>query len=155
MYNFHCINNKWNLIYLVPSDRKSGHPRGRKCSSSSSCVRAQSCLTLCNSMDCSLPGSSVHGIFQERILEWVTISFSRGSSQPKDWIGRWILYFWATREAQPGWGRGKEWMRVQKKTLENIFNQGSFSFFLLLSLEPRTFKVHRDYHFSKGKRKKP
>ena len=37
----------------------------------------QSCLTLCNPMDCSLPGSSVHGIFQARVLEWVAISFSR------------------------------------------------------------------------------
>ena len=44
----------------------------------------QSCLTLCDSMDCSLPGSSVHGIFQARILEWVAISFSRGSSRPRD-----------------------------------------------------------------------
>ena len=42
---------------------------------------AQSCLTLCNPMDCRLPGSSIHGIFQSRILEWVAISFSRGSSQ--------------------------------------------------------------------------
>ena len=41
---------------------------------------AQSCLTLCDPMDCSLPGSSVHGILQVRILEWVAISFSRGSS---------------------------------------------------------------------------
>ena len=41
---------------------------------------AQSCLILCDPMDCSLPGSSVHGIFQERVLEWVAISFSRGSS---------------------------------------------------------------------------
>ena len=41
----------------------------------------QSCLTLCDPMDCSLPGSSVHGIFQARILEWVAISFSRRSSQ--------------------------------------------------------------------------
>ena len=40
----------------------------------------QSCPTLCDPMDCSLPGSSVHGIFQARILEWVAISFSRGSS---------------------------------------------------------------------------
>ena len=40
---------------------------------------AQSCPTLCNPMDCSLPGSSVHGIFQARVLEWVVISFSRGS----------------------------------------------------------------------------
>ena len=36
-------------------------------------------------MDCSLPGSSVHGIFQARVLEWVAISFSRGSSRPRDW----------------------------------------------------------------------
>ena len=42
---------------------------------------AQSCLTLCNTMGCNPPGSSVHEIFQERILEWVAISFSRGSSQ--------------------------------------------------------------------------
>ena len=45
---------------------------------------AQSCLTLCDCMDCSLPGSSVHGIFQARILEWVAISFSRRSSRPRD-----------------------------------------------------------------------
>ena len=46
---------------------------------------AQSCLILCDHMDCSLPGSSVHRILQVRILEWVPISFSRGSSQPRDW----------------------------------------------------------------------
>ena len=46
---------------------------------------AQSCTTLCDPMDCSLPGSSVHGIFQARILEWVAISFSRRSSRPRDW----------------------------------------------------------------------
>ena len=46
---------------------------------------AQSCRTLCNPMNCSLPGSSVHGIFQARVLEWVAISFSRGSSHPRDW----------------------------------------------------------------------
>ena len=45
---------------------------------------AQSCLTLFDPMDCSLPGSSVYGIFQAGILEWVAISFSRGSSQPRD-----------------------------------------------------------------------
>ena len=44
----------------------------------------QLCPTLCNSIDCRLLGSSVHGIFQARILEWVAISFSRGSSQPRD-----------------------------------------------------------------------
>ena len=43
------------------------------------CLIAQSCLTLCHPMDCGPPGSSVHGISQSRILEWVSISFSRGS----------------------------------------------------------------------------
>ena len=48
------------------------------------CLVAKSRPTLCGPMDCNPPGSSVHGICQARILEWVAISFSRGSSQPKD-----------------------------------------------------------------------
>ena len=53
--------------------------------------------------DCSPPGSSVPGISQARVLEWVAISFSRGSSWPRDWThvshsGRWILYHWTTWE---------------------------------------------------------
>ena len=60
--------------------------------------------TLCNSMKCSPPGSSVHGIPQAGILEWVAMSSSRGSSPPRNqtWvscIGRQVLYGWATREA--------------------------------------------------------
>ena len=57
-----------------------------------------------NPMDCSLPGSSVHGILQARILEWVAISFSRGSSRPRNWTwlsclaGRFFTN-WAAREA--------------------------------------------------------
>ena len=47
---------------------------------------AQSCLTLCAHMDCSPPGSSVHGILQARILEWVAMLFSRESSRPRDLI---------------------------------------------------------------------
>ena len=69
------------------------------------CIRAgaQSCPALCNPMDCSPPGSSVHGIFQARILEWVTISYSRISSWPRGWTlvfrtGRQILYYRATWE---------------------------------------------------------
>ena len=64
-----------------------------------------SCVWLfCDPMDCNLPSSSVHGIFQTRILEWVAISSSRGSSQPRDGtcrscIGRRVLYHWATWEA--------------------------------------------------------
>ena len=49
---------------------------------------AQSCPTLCNRVDCSLPGFSLHGILQARIQQWVAISFSRVSSQPRDWT--WI-----------------------------------------------------------------
>ena len=60
------------------------HARARVCAWACVHSAAQSCPALCDPMDCNLPGSSVHGIFQARILEWVTISFSRGSSQPKD-----------------------------------------------------------------------
>ena len=49
----------------------------------------QSCLTLCNPMDCSPSASSIHGIFQARILKWVAISFSEGSSRPRDWT--WVF----------------------------------------------------------------
>ena len=48
------------------------------------CLAAQSCSTLCDPMDCSSPGSSVHGILQAKILKWVAIPFSKGSSQPRD-----------------------------------------------------------------------
>ena len=66
---------------------------------------AQSCPSLFNPMDCNLPGSSVNGIFNARVLEWVAISFSRGSSWPRDLtpvfriVGR-CFTIWATREAQ-------------------------------------------------------
>ena len=77
---------------------------------------SQSCLTLCNPMDCSLLGSSVHGIFQARVLEWVAISFSRGSSWTR--VSRIVarhFTIWATWEAHiqniscemPGWMKHK------------------------------------------------
>ena len=73
----------------------------------SMCSVAKSCPTLWDPTDCSPPGSSVHGISQATILEWVVISFSRRSSWPRDLthvsspcIGGRILYHWATREAQ-------------------------------------------------------
>ena len=63
------------------------------------CVCAQSCPTVSDPLDCSPPGFSVHGIFQARIIEWVAISYSRGSSRPRNrshvscvsCTGRWIL----------------------------------------------------------------
>ena len=74
-------------------------------SSSSLCSVAKSCPTLWDPMDFSPPGSSVHGILQARILEWVAIFSSRGSSWPRDWApvsctSRPVLYHWATWEAK-------------------------------------------------------
>ena len=71
-------------------------------------MHAQSCLTLCNPMDCSSPGSSVLGIFQAIILEWIAIPLSRGSSQLRDWIhiscvGRQILTTKTPRKSHIGW----------------------------------------------------
>ena len=74
------------------------------------CLVTKPCSTLCDPVDCSTPGSSVHGISQARILQWFAISFSRGSSQPRDgtcvsYIAgtflrcRRILYHWITRKA--------------------------------------------------------
>ena len=71
------------------------------------CSIPRSCSTLWDPMDCSVPGSSAHGIFQPRILEWVAISSSRGSSRPRDQtcsscsscIDRRAFYHWATWEA--------------------------------------------------------
>ena len=89
---------------LIPQTCESVTFYGRKVKSESEV--AQSCLTLCNPMDCSLPCSSIHRIFQARVLEWVAISFSRGSSRPRDWtqvscIAGRHLPVWATREV---WG---------------------------------------------------
>ena len=71
------------------------------------CVQAQSCLTLCTSKDYSLPSSAVPGIFQARILEWLAISYSKGSSPPRvqtrvsgvSCTGRQILFHCARWEA--------------------------------------------------------
>ena len=89
---------------------------------------AQSCPTLFNSMDCSLAGSFIHGIFQARVLEWVAISFSRESSWPRDqtWVsyaaGRFFTN-WATKKF-------KRIIKKKKKTLQN----GRFSCKYIVSL---------------------
>ena len=70
------------------------------------CSVPESCLTLCNPMDCSPPGSSLHGISQARILEWVVTTFSRGSSWPRDWTRiSWIAgkFFIAEPPGKPIW----------------------------------------------------
>ena len=74
---------------------------------STACAVGSVVSNSCSPRDCSPSGASVHGILQARILEWGAISYSRGSSRPRDWTciswdscsGRWILYHWATWKA--------------------------------------------------------
>ena len=90
-YSFYVINfifvwcsmlaNDIQILYFGLRCSKDPYPIFE---SESESEVVQSCPTLCNPMDCSPAGSSVHGILQARILEWVAISFSRGSSQPRD-----------------------------------------------------------------------
>ena len=96
---------QWIVISFRANLSTSLHPQPLIPRWSCVCV-SQSCLTLCDPMDYSPPGSSVHGILQERILGWFAISFSRGSSWLRDQtcascIGKRILYHWATRETLP------------------------------------------------------
>ena len=80
------LSSIWKKVRYVP------------CFSSFGCMLdAQSCPTLCDPIYCSLPGFSVHGGLQARILEWVAIPFSRGSSKSRDWI-------WVSRIAGRFWG---------------------------------------------------
>ena len=70
------------------------------------CLCVLSCVWLCDLLDCTPPGSSLHGILQARILEWVAIPFSRGSSWPRDptqvsHISGRFFTIWAIREAPP------------------------------------------------------
>ena len=90
---------------------------------------AQSCPTLCNTMD-----YTVHGILQARILEWVAVPFSRGSSQPRDWtqvshIAGEFLTSWATREAQTPakWPRNSDNTTVQLTDVNGSAGEASSS----------------------------
>ena len=92
------------------------------------CLFAKSCPTLCNPMDCSPPGSSVHGILQVRMLKWVAIYFSRGSSQPRDqtqvfWTAGRLFTFWATRESNPA----TPLLRIYTKKAKALTQKGTFT----------------------------
>ena len=92
------------------------------------CLVTQLCPPLCHPIGCSPWASSVHGISQARTLEWVTISFSRGSSWPRDWtcfscIGRQILYPCATREAHLRWAETVVNPGIEWKTLALLCSQ--------------------------------
>ena len=101
---------------------------------------AQSCPTLCDHMDFSPPGSSIHGIFQARVLEWIAISFSRGSSQPRDrtqvsCIAGRRFTVWASREALKTKLPDKCWIIFQ-----NLAHQTSHP--RLLPRSPKFCSVH-------------
>ena len=75
-------------VYPIWTKLFKGNERENMRSRSVKVLVTQSCPTLCNPMDCSPPGSSDHGIFQARILEWVAMPTSRGSCRPRDqtWV---------------------------------------------------------------------
>ena len=115
------------------------------------CVCAQSCLTLCDTMDCSLPGSSVHGISQTRILEWAAIFFSRESSQPRDrthisCIGRLVLYHWVTWEATLN--NQKEIGNFNSSLLNPIYEKYFHFKTWLVVIEITLFFCHEAYSLS-------
>ena len=126
----------------------------------------QSCPTLCDPMGCSPPGSSIHGLLQARILEWVAISFSRGSSQPRDWICKlWIirivkyahngvnisfLYRFMTKyHRMDTSSQTDELSRERDKGVGSFRELASFYFFtsVLPSVHPRTICQHDKYLF--------
>ena len=97
MKDFQCVNVSWRISRTISYLWYQKHE--------SESEVTQSCPTLCDPMDCSLPGFSVHGIFQARLLEWVAISFSRRSLWPRNWtrvsciVGR-CSTVWATRDVK-------------------------------------------------------
>ena len=115
----------WENFPVAPGLEKSQfsfHSQRRAMPKNVQMLVVQSCLTLCNPIDYNPPGCSVPGILQARILEWVAIPFSRGSSQPRDWtwvscIAGCFFTIWATWEAQRHWaqpiGKGPPETRTQ------------------------------------------
>ena len=115
--NLHCNSFPSGFMHIKICNLKGGMYREERkeivltiCTLA--CSVTQLCLTLWNPMDCSLPGSSVHGISQARILEWVAISSSRGSSQPRD--RTWVSCI-ADGDAFTCWGIIMEGQEKEKK----------------------------------------
>ena len=126
-----CVT-QWDIRFIFPtwSDIPLALSWRLKSGSKTPVLVTQSCLTLCDPMDCSLPGSSVHGILQATILEWVAIPFSRGSFWPRDWTlvsciaGRFFTV-WAPREALKDlWSStNTQWPRIQGRPQVKVLNE--------------------------------
>ena len=128
---------KWHLVQFNLA-LTTAHPQlgslalsrtGLGCSESEV---TQLCLTLCHPMDGSLPGSAVHGIFQARILEWAAISFSRGSSQPRDrtqgcCIADRCFTIWALGKPRVQWNVSQiiYLLLLIVETMSSVFTLGS------------------------------
>ena len=110
------MGQRWGSDFVINKFRSSGlwlkkkkkKPSPFESTNESESEVAQLCPILWDPMDCNLSGCSVHGIFQARVLEWIAISFSRGSSRPRNrtWVsciaGRHFT-IWATRETNVLW----------------------------------------------------
>ena len=121
---------------------KSSQQKSSKCSKISKVT--QSCPTLCDPLDCSLLGSSTHGIFLARVLEWVAISFCRRSSQPRDWtrvsrIAGRRFTLWATGEAP-----------VLARPYTNFYQTHSHNIHLKVTGLARRFLLRRNISLSKS-----
>ena len=127
------------------------------------CLGAQSCPTLCDPMDCSLPGYSVQDILQARILEWVTILFSREPSWPRDWtwvsctVGRFFT-IWATQKV--GTSHCKHCVSLFCFLLAcfwlffiGIMQTAGFQLFKLFEFSPSTYEMYLTF-FEKSKNSK-
>ena len=127
--NVILLKEKGGIRESIPRqvDKKFGGPRRERSRAlkDEMVLVAESCPTLCNPMECSPAGFSVHGILQARMLEWVAISISRGSSKPGDWtrvscIAGKFFTIWAPRKPQGG-NRGLEFSRKRKRQTSFFF----------------------------------
>ena len=132
------IPASWHLFPPNPSESR------RSSSSLTKCLAVvlvtQSCPTLCYLTDCSPPGCSVHGILQARLLEWVAIPCSRGSSWARDrtqisWIAGRFVTIWAT---------GKSWQSVWVPMSWRIWDPSKWALILLIQGSPQNSRELTD-----------
>ena len=149
-----CVVVNQGQLWITQQRR---HPK--RMEAEPSCLVAQLCPILCDPMDCSPPGSSVHRILQARILEWVAISFSRGSCWPRNWTqasciaGKWFFTSWATSETfwnRDIWDKGYVFMSWVSLELSGLLLHPPSPLYLVvtgppgpgLSSEARWFCCH-------------
>ena len=125
------------IVYEINSGSLEGPCLALSWKKESESEVAQSCLTLCDPIDCNLPGSSIHGILQARILEWVAVSFSRGFSWPRDrtWVsfiaGRFFSVratrpcHWPCLSVPPGEGSSLQWVMSRKAKGPGLLPRGT------------------------------